>query len=203
MDAGAQLAQKRAPEWLKAEMPPGYKNRVEEIERLTRDLEGMSRFGRLLWTTGDELARSVADVFSALKLETQGVENGGPRTLVVTLESRRRLLIYVSSSGDVVEKKSPELAAVFQMLHEIAGDSDRVVLVANPDPDTPPATRSEGISTDGLAFMRRLGVNFVSAHTLFQLWSLSLQDNDRARGYLARLHDQDGGLFELPASASR
>lgn len=189
MDAGAQLLQKTVPGWLKAEMPPGYVNRVEEIERLTRDLEGMSRFGRLLWTTRDELAGSVRDVFSALRLHTQGVDGGGTVMIVVTLEPRRRLLVYVSSSADVIEKKSPELATVFQLLHEVAGDHDRVTLVANHDPDTSPAMRSEGISADGLAFIRRLGANFVSAHTLFRLWSLSLQDSERARGYLDRLHD--------------
>jgi hypothetical protein len=184
-------------------MPPGYKNRVEEIERLTRDLEGMTRFGRLLWTTGDDLAQSVRDLLSALRLQIQDVDGGGPCLMAASLDAASRLLVHVSPSGELVEKRSPELAAVFQLLHEIAGDADRVVLVANHAPDVPPAERPVGISTDGLALMTRLGANFVSAHTLFQLWTLSLQDGDRARGYLQRLRDQDGGLFELPASAVR
>jgi hypothetical protein len=32
---------------------------------------------------------------------------------------------------------------------------------------------------------------------LFALWTLSLQDRDRSRAAVERLHAQDGGTFEL------
>ena len=44
------------PEWMSAEMPSGYHNRVAEIIRLTTDLEKLGRYGRLLTDTGSPLA---------------------------------------------------------------------------------------------------------------------------------------------------
>jgi hypothetical protein len=103
----------------------------------------------------------------------------------------------VSASGESIEKKGPDLAHVFQMLHEVAGDNDRIVLVANCDPTTRPADRRDPIEPDALKLLRRLGANVLLAPTLFALWTLSLQDRDRARAWVERLHTQDGGAFEL------
>jgi hypothetical protein len=83
------------------------------------------------------------------------------------------------------------------MLHEVANDDDRIVLVANTDPATRPAGRRDPIDADATKLLRRLGANLLLAPTLFAVWTLSLQDRDRARSSIERLHAQDGGLFEL------
>ena len=172
------------PDWVAAEMPPGYNNRLEEIKRLSEDLRAMGRFGRLLWTVGDDLADAVQEAFVALKFDAHRTPASAASSVVVNLDSRRRLLLHVSASQAAIQKKSSELAQVFQVLHELAGETDRH------DPIEPQA----------LELLRRMGTNVLPARALFALWMLSLEDRDRARNWIDRLHAQDGGTLELPRS---
>jgi hypothetical protein len=197
MKAPAQAAATLPPEWLITEMPPGYQNRVAEIRRLSEDLGAMDRFGRLLWQVGPQLHEAVRETFVALKLEAESRPGPADSEVAVKLDSRRRLLLYVSAAVGTIQKKSEDLAHVFQMLHESAEDTDRVVLVANSDPVTRPTDRTEEMSPEAVNFLKRMGANFLAAPTLFKLWTLSLQDQDRARKHIERLHAQDGGMFLL------
>ena len=185
------------PDWLAAEMPPGYNTRMLEIQRLSEELRTMGQFGRLLWTTGDELTDAVREAFVAMKFDVASPPPAFRSLVTVNLDSRRRLLLYVSKSEGAIEKRSPDLAHLFQMLHELAKDDDRIVLVANPDPATRPADRGAPVDDDAMKLLRRLGANLLLAPTLFAVWTLSLQDRDRARSWIERLHTQDGGPFEL------
>ena len=185
------------PEWLTEEMPHGYRNRIEEIARLTKELQAMWPFGRLLWATGSQLSDTVRDVFAALKLDVESITSGDTSFLAVRLEGRRRLLVYVSPSRDVVEKKSADVAAVFRMLHECADENDRGILVINPHGIMPPTARPEGLTPDALAIVKRLGVNVLSGPSAFQLWTLVTHDPERASRFIELLHEQDGGMFTV------
>jgi len=187
------------PDWLTAEMPPGYRNRLEEIQRLSLDLEEMGRFGRLLCAVGSELRAIAGETFAALELET--AVDAKTASLRVALDGRRRLLLHVSDSESPIRRRSADLAEVFRLLHEEADGDDRVVLLANPEPSIRPADRTDAIEPDALSFLTRLGATFVPAPALFGLWSLSLQDRRRARELVDGLHAQDGGLFLLAAPA--
>jgi hypothetical protein len=199
MSAVAQVAV-GVPEWVIAEMPPGYQNRMAEIKRLSEELQDMDRFARLLWAIGPALRESVRDVFSTLKLEVTPIENM-ESALGVKVDLKRRLLVYVSGTEATIDKKSGELAAIFRLLQEVAGEHDRVVLVANGDRLNQPADRSDPIGSEALRLLQRMGVNGVIAPTLFKLWGVAMQDQERARKHLVRLHEQDGGIFGLPATA--
>src|SRR6476661_4290460 len=131
MAATEQTTVEIGPDWVVAEMPPGYQNRVREIQMLMADLEAMGRFGRLLTETGARLGEAARDVFASLRYETALMEDATSTAIVVELESRRRLLIHVAGDGQVIQKKSPEIARVFQMLQEVAEDTDHVVFVTN------------------------------------------------------------------------
>jgi len=185
------------PDWLAAEMPPGYRNRVFEIQRISEELRAMERFGGLLWQTGPELAEAVHDAFAALGFDCH-VTPGADTSVVVKLDPFLRLLIDVSATSDVIRKRSTEISRVFQTLHETAEDGDRVVLVANGDREIRPADRPEAASPDALDLLRRLGVNMLTGPTVFGLWMLSLDERERARSYAKRLHEQDGGVFAIP-----
>lgn len=181
-----------APEWFVDQMPPGYRNRIAEIERLTKELEAMDRFGGLLWQSGAGLEAVVRDAFTALKLElTPPQEAAG--FFIARLDANRRLLIFTAPATGVLQKKGPELAEVFRILHEFAHGSDRVVVVANSHPDVAPDDRDDGVTPEALNFLSRLGANFLPAPTLFALWKLAFEDGDRVRRYLDRLYEQDGG----------
>jgi hypothetical protein len=197
MNALAQVAAIDTPDWVVAEMPPGYQNRVAEIRRLSEELQEMSRFAKLLWAIGPELRESVRDVFTALKFEVTLMDAPSDLALAVKLDGKRHLLLLVSATENTIDKKSAEIAQVFKMLHEVAGEHDRVVLVTNGDRLHQPADRAEPLSPEALKMLQRLGANSVTAPTLFKLWSLSGQDADRARKYVERLHEQDGGGFTL------
>ena len=184
------------PDWFTAEMPPGYRNRLEELRRLSRELDELGHFGRLLCDTGDELCDAVRQSLAALEFDV--TTGSRPSSIVVKLESGRRLLIHVSASDQVVQRRSPDLANVFQVLHEDAANGDRVVLVANHKPNTRPADRGDGVDGEALGLLKRLGANYVAGATIFALWSLSLQDRARARDMIDRLYMQDGGVFVLP-----
>ena len=186
------------PDWVVAEMPPGYQNRLREIQMLMADLEVMGRFGRLLTATGGPLVESVRAVFASLSFETSALEGGGA-TIAVVLPGRGWLLVHVSEEDAVVQKKSPEIAHVFKLLHEVADDRDHVVLLTNTEPMTPPAGRGQAVTAEASAFLARLGVSHVTAPTLFALWKLSLQEAERAREQVPRLHGHEGGTFDLPA----
>lgn len=201
MSVVAQNPARFGPDWVVPEMPAGYQNRVAEIQRLAADLEAMSRFGRLLYELGPPLSDAVLELFTTLKFEAALLPGPVPSVVGVKLDSRRRLLLYVSPAADPLERKSPELAQVFQLLQQFGEDGDRVVLVTNHDPATPPADRDGAITPEAAAFLARMGAGHVTAPTLFSLWKMSLQEPDRARSQLERLHAQDGGTFVLPPSA--
>ena len=191
------------PDWVVAEMPPGYQNRLVEIQRLAADLQDMGRFARLLCAVGPPLGEAVRDVFTALKFDTELVPANSASIVTVRLDGNRRLLLIPSATTEAVQKKSPEVAQVFQILQDVAEESDRVVLVTNVDPDTRPADRPAAVTPDTLAFLVRMGARHVAGSTLFNLWKLSHQGLDRAREQVERLHAQDPGTFDLPASALR
>jgi hypothetical protein len=182
-----------APEWLVAEMPAGYQTRFAEIQRLSAEMHAMDRMARLLWETGESLHEAVSETFAGLKFEIESLA-AAPSVLAVKLSSKQRLLVHVAAADSAIEKKSPELAAIFRVVHEIAGADDRVVLVVNNDRLAPPKTRPTPVSTEAADLLSRLGVNILPATTLFALWSQSQQEAQRARVYLERLHGQDGGL---------
>jgi len=184
-------------------MPPGYQTRLLEIQRLVADLHQMGRFARLLGALGPQLGEAALDVFAALKFETELVPGTPSPSVTVKVDAKRRLVVVPSSTTAAVEKKSPEIAQVFQMLQEATGESDRVVLVTNVDPDSRPVDRPAAITPDALAFLVRMGATHLAASTLFNLWKLSLQGVDRARAQVERLHDESTGTFELPASVLR
>jgi hypothetical protein len=186
------------PEWLAAEMPPGYRNRLEELQRLSRELEELGRFGRLLCAVGPELADAVRDLLVALELDTVAAPDASGSSIVVKLDSARRLFLYVSPSEHAMQRRSQELAHVFQIIHEQASDGDRVVLIANHSPTVRPAERRDGVDAEALSLLKRLGANYAAGPMLFALWSLSLQDRKRARAVFDRMHAQDGGVFVMP-----
>lgn len=199
MNARAKLAVD-APDWVIAEMPPGYQNRVAEIRRLTEELKDMDRFSRLLWAIGPELRESVRDVFAALKFDAELMNGPAESVVAVGLDVNRRLLLHVSGTEGTIDKRSAEVAQVFKMLHEFAGEDDRVVLVSNGDRMKQPADRAEEVSPEALKLVERMGANAVTAPTLFRLWALFGQEPERARRYVGQLHEQDGGVFGLPSA---
>jgi hypothetical protein len=184
-------------------MPAGYQTRLSEIQRLTEDLQAMGRFARLLWAVGPQLGEAARDAFTALKFDTTPVEDGALSSIAVRLDARRRLLLIPSGTTEAIQKKGPELTQVFQTLQEVPEESDRVVLLTNVSPDTRPADRPAAMTADALAFLVRMGASHLAGATLFTLWKLSLQDVERARAHVERLHAHEGGTFELPASVLR
>lgn len=183
----------KAPEWMSAEMPPGYQTRLWEIERLSADLEAMDRIGRLLWETGEPLREAVVAVFGALKCDVD-VAAGSAGPIVVKIGESRRLMLVVSRSASPIQKTDEELTQAFRAL-QFASTNDRVVLAANNDPETPPADRPEPALPDALGVLQRMGVAVVPTPSLFRLWRLWYEDQPKAQKLLERLHAQDGGLF--------
>ena len=200
MAAFANLAAGQAPEWLAAEMPPGYQTRLGEIQRLMADLGAMDQIGRLLWESGEPLTEAVRDLFGALKCEVESIADLPANQVAVKLDGRRRLLLHVSAPDGTIQRKSDEIAEVFELLQRVAGSDDRVVLVTNADRTIHPGNRPEPLAPDALAFVQRMGVNVVKSADLFKLWRLSHEAQDRALAVLDRLHAQDGGAFQPPAS---
>lgn len=191
------------PEWVAAEMPAGYQNRLTEIQRLVAELEQMGRYARLLWQVGRELGDAARDTFAALKYEVELVSLGPATLLVVRLDARQRLLVLPSASTAQVQKKGAELAHVFQLMQEVAEDSDRITLLTNVDGASKPADRQPALAPDALALLTRMSASHMTGPTLFSLWKLSLEGLDRARAQVQRLHDDPAGTFEVPPSLLR
>ena len=187
------------PSWVVAEMPPGYQNRVAEIERIMADLEEMGQFGRLLYEVGPELGEVVRNLFAAMKLDTAGA--GTPQGIAVQLDAKRRILFHSASATGTIQRRDSEVARVFELMHEAAEDADRVVLVTNADPSKPLEERAAALTPDALAFLTRMGAGHVTASTLFALWKQLLGDPARARAQVERLYSSPPGTFELSAAA--
>jgi len=190
------------PDWVVAEMPSGYQIRLHEIQRLVADLQQMGTFGRLLYAVGPELGEAVRDVFAVMKFETEDLPGPALPAIAVRLDARRRLLVIPSAATETLQKKSPELTEVFHVIQD-AGESDRVVLVTNVDPATPPSDRPAALAPEALALLVRMGAVHVTGPTLFNLWKVSLQAVDKAREQVQRLHDGEAGTFEVSASVLR
>ncbi len=186
-----------APDWIVAEMPPGYQTRLLEIERLSADLKAMDGIGSVLWETGEALRNAIGTLFAALRCDVDPT-TGDTGAIAVGLGGSRRLLLVVSGAGSPIEKTNEELVRSFQAV-QLAGANDRVVLVVNNHSATPPADRPDPILPDALGVLQRMGVDVLTTVTLFRLWRLSLDDPQKARKALDHLHAQDGGQFLLPA----
>ena len=193
MTARTPLAIAQGPDWVVAEMPPGYQTRLAEIERLAAELQEMDAIGRVLWETGEPLREGVRAVFAAMKCDTEPTP-GAPWSLAVKLDGARRLLVFVPDANGVLQKTSKALTHAFQLV-QLATDRDRVVIVANNDPLTPPSQRPDPVQADALQVLQRTGVNVVTTATLVGVWRLWFADPQRARALLDRLHAQDGGAF--------
>ncbi len=197
MTGRTQQALAKAPEWMAAEMPPGYQTRLLELKRLSADLDAMDCIGRVLWDTGEPLRDAVTALFEALKCEVD-VTSGTVGPITVKLGDSRRLLLLVSAAVGPVEKTNQELAQAFQAV-QFAAQNDRVVFVVNNDPTTPPTDRPDPFLPDALGVLQRMGVDVLTTAALFRLWRLWLEDQQKARKALERLHAQDGGPFVLPS----
>jgi hypothetical protein len=197
MTGRTQPALAQPPEWMATEMPPGYQTRLLEIQRLSADLEMMDRIGRVLWETGEPLRDAVGAVFGALKCEVDFTP-GTDGLIAVMLGEALRLLFLVSRAAGPIQKTNEELAEAFQAV-QFAAAGDRVVFVANNDPATPPADRPDAVLPDALGVLHRMGVDVVTTATIFRLWRLALDDQQKARKALERLHAQDGGPFVIPS----
>lgn len=184
-----------APEWLVEHMPPGYRNRYEEIQRLSNEIRGMDRVGRLLWESGAPLQEAAFEAFAALKTEPEWNEDGS--CLTVRLDPGRRLLVHVALADGPLEKKSDPVAAAFRLIQETAAAGDRVVLVTTAQRGVPLRERDgETMTPDAHELMRRMGVNVLPAAGLFSVWMQSLTEPGDARAQLDELHRQDGGTFK-------
>ena len=199
MDVPAQPTLDLGPDWVVAEMPPGYRNRVAEIQRLMSDLEEMGRFTRLLCDTGPRLAGAVRDLFATLKYDVEPLPLDSGSGVLVRLDGGNRLMVIVAAGASQVQKKSPEVGLVFHVMQEMAEEFDRVVILTNTVSDRPPQERGEALSPDAAAFLKRMGAVHVTGPTCFALWKLSLQEPGRAREQVQRLHAHEGGTFALPA----
>jgi hypothetical protein len=189
------------PAWLTEEMPKTYRERANEIGRLTLENEKLRRFGQLLWQTGEPLNEAVRDLFIALGHGATLTERGATYDVTGDLGESRRLLIEVTGIEGPIQKKSPKLSQVFQTTQEIATETDRVVLAANTFRQlaTKDRLQTDSVTPDALKLIRRMGANFVTGVTLFDLWTLSLDDEEKAVKQVARLCTQDGGIFSLDA----
>ena len=174
-------------------MPPGYQTRFAEIQRLSAEMKSMDKFARLLWESGPALREAVAETLAALKFTIEPVQ-GDASLFIAKLDQRRRLLVAVAETDGIIEKKSPELAKAFRLVHEIGGDDDRTVLVTSGDRTKPPSARAADVTPEALKLLTRLGVNVLPAATLFSVWSLSQMDPARAKTYVERVHATDGGM---------
>ena len=197
MPIRVQPALAAAPAWVAAEMPPGYQTRLLEIERLSGDLRTMDAVARVLWETGEPLRDAVGMLFAALKCEVDPTL-GPAGALTVGLGDSHHLLVVVSGVGSQVQKTHEEVTRAFQAV-QFAGANDRVVLVVNNEPETPPSERPDPVAADALAMLERMGVDILTTGALFRLWRLQLEDQQKARKALERLHAQDGGPFAIPA----
>jgi hypothetical protein len=186
-----------APDWVIAEMPPGYGTRIAEIRRLTQELEAMDQFARLLYDRGPRLAEAVHGLIRSMDVDAELVSEPPCSHVVVRLDPGRRLILHVAADEQTIHRKSAEIAHVFQILHEAADDYDRVVLVTNTDPGQRPAERSAALAADAEEFLTRMRVAHVPASAFFTLWKLSLQDRGAARQQLMYLHAHEGGTFDL------
>jgi hypothetical protein len=191
------------PDWVVSLMPAGYENRLAEIQRLAAELRTMDRFGALLLDVGSPLESAVRDLFAAMKFEVDAAAAPGSCQLGVKLDAKRRLLVHVAETRGTIAKQDPALERVFQMLTRMAGSTDRVILVAAGDTSLPPAERPDPVAQEAIDLLERLGVNVASSSTLFTLWSMSLQDVQRARSYVDKMHAQNGGLCPAPTPAPR
>ncbi|MBP1625523.1 MAG: hypothetical protein H6Q07_3545 [Acidobacteria bacterium] len=102
-----------APNWIVAEMPPGYQTRLLEIERLSADLKAMDDIGCLLWETGEALRDAVGTLFAALKCEVDPTP-GDTGAIAVGLGGSRRLLLVLSGTDSPIQKRNEDLARSFQ-----------------------------------------------------------------------------------------
>lgn len=197
MTPRAQIPTTQVPEWVVAEMPPGYQTRLVEIERLVSELREMDAIARVLYEAGEPLKDGVRAVFGAIKCESEPAPEA-PWALAVRLDAARRLLVYVPGAETALQKTSEALTHAFQLV-QVAGERDRVVLVVNNDPATPPVQRPDPAHADALHVLQRMGVNLATTGSLVALWRLSFTDQQRVRTLLDRLHAQDGGAFVVSA----
>lgn len=185
------------PEWVAAELPEQYADIARQMAALKEQARAYEGVAGVLWQRGSALTSSVRDLFVALGFfETELAEYGAHCDLRVHLGNERRLLIEVVSEQESLDRRSPHIGRILQVLQEEAGERDRVVLVANVFPEVAPgARRIEPVTGDALRLIQGLGANLVPTSALFGIWKQSLQDPQKGKTSVMNLHAMDGGIF--------
>lgn len=193
MNEGLNPVAATPPDWMVAEMPPGYQTRLDEIERLSAELKTMDGIGCIMWETGEVLTDALTKLFTALKCDVDPKPSDIP-AIAVNLGGSRRLLLVVAGVSNPIQKTNEELTHSFQAVQH-AGVNDRVVLIVNNYPTKAPSDRPDPILPEALEVLQKMGVNVLTTFKLFGLWRQSLENQQKARQALDHLHAQDGGQF--------
>jgi hypothetical protein len=193
----AELRSDGQPAWVTSELPDQYADIARQMAALKEQARAYEGVAGVLWQRGSALTSSVRDLFVALGFfETELAEYGAHCDLRVHLGNDKRLLVEVASEPQSLDRRSPHISRILQVLQEEAGERDRVVLVANVFPEVAPAERRmEPVTGDALRLIQGLGANLVPTSALFGLWKQSLQDPQRGKNSVMNLHAMDGGIF--------
>jgi hypothetical protein len=185
------------PEWVAAELPDQYADIARQMAALKEQARAYEGVAGVLWQRGSALTSSVRDLFVALGFfETELAEYGAHCDLRVHLGNDRRLLVEVVSEQESLDRRSPHISRILQVLQEEAGERDRVVIVANIFPDVAPAARRmEPVTADALRLIQGLGANLVPTSALFGIWKQSLKDPQQGKSSVMNLYAMDGGIF--------
>ena len=162
------LVTESIPDWVIAEMPPGYQNRVVEIQRLSEEIRSMDRFGALALagceTSGAEACTMRCRTWVRSRADTGfngRIRNGqagcapspvAPFAPRPTTSFRRRALSSRTSSS----------CCTRWLRTSIAWSS-----LPTATRRARPEDRPESIEPEALNLLRRLGANVLPGPTLF------------------------------------
>jgi hypothetical protein len=192
------------PAWLFSALPQRFMDLQEQISKLNAERDGFLRIGELLWQTGQPLNEAVANFFNQMGHGATLTAERATYDVTVDLGESRRLLIEVTGIEGSIQKKSPKIGQLFQTSQEEATDTDRVILAANVNRTKSASERSNlpAITPDALRLVSRLGANFVTTQTLYDIWKIGLHDRSLAQSHIMNLHRTEGQFFRLPETAS-
>lgn len=187
-----------APDWLPAELPPRYKEVVDELERLHEEERLTRRMAELLWATGHPLSAVVCDAFRAIGLDAQPTKQRATYDLTVPLAQGRLLVEITGIEGQIV-KKSNKIAQVLATLQEFARGGDRVVIALNAYRLKSLADRAglELLTPEALDLVRKLNAVVLRTSDLYKIWLLAQYDQHEAARHIEALHAAPGGIWSL------
>lgn len=184
------------PEWISEHLLPRLKQINSDLSKLELERNDLELISSVLYTTGDNLEKSVEFLFSRLGLETFPQAKGAN----IDLKAKHPVLglgfaIEITGVKGIIQKDTNKIAQANQYYFDSVGtpeENDKLIIVANTEYHLDPKQRKPIAFTEHV--IRLIGEKslLITTYQLYNLWKSVYENKKMAEDIITELHTKSG-----------